>query len=701
MKKLYALPALFILFFAASAPEAASQCAYYPVSMEQRVSGAEYIVLGKVTEKHTYVDGTTGNVNTLNKLQVNAWLKNHSSAETVYVITLGGVYGNVATQVEPALQLDEFHEYILMLEEDNRRIDDKNFRAQQPQSLQLLTYADAQGCLVNENNVYKDYFDKTPKNEQAILDEINLLTRQVAKKPSGATFQARLPISSTANRITAITSFSPSPTKGGTILAGDFITISGSGFGAAPGTVFFTNANDGGATFTTSGVASDITAWSDASITVKVAANAGTGPINVNGAMTSGSNLTIQYGHTAINSSFSGFGVTTRQRYYHRNMNGAGGYDFLYNTTSGFSANAPAVAAFERVLSTWRINTLMNWKSNGTTATGFGNNGINVVGFDGTLPAGVLGRATSNFGGSANGACNLSNTVWCVNDIDVQFYTDPPTAGFPWEYGPAAPAFTEYDFESVALHELGHAHGLQHVISPGSVMHFAIANGTSSRTLSANDIAGGTVRVNYSTAATCFNPAAATCGTGPMIAFVILPVHLTSFTGERATPSANKLHWKTAQEQNSAGFYIQRSSDGTTFKDLSYVSSSRNSSVPVDYSFTDNTAGPHAWYYRLRMVDLDSRQDFSSIVFIDGDKTTAWKVWSDEQGDKVYLYGNSTMSEKAQLKLFAANGQQVMAKTINPGSNEVAVGFLSRGLYHYQLVYNGKTKTGKLFLGTR
>src|SRR6185436_3852236 len=98
-------------FLAAFTQDISAQCTYYPISIEQRVNSSKYIVLGKVIEKHTYVDQATGGVNTLNKLQVNAWLKNYSNVETVYVITLGGVYGDMATQVDPALQLDQFHEY--------------------------------------------------------------------------------------------------------------------------------------------------------------------------------------------------------------------------------------------------------------------------------------------------------------------------------------------------------------------------------------------------------------------------------------------------------------------------------------------------------------------------------------------------------------------------------------------------------------
>lgn len=680
-----------------------AQCMYYSVSVEQRVSRAQYIVLGKVTDKHTYIDKTTGNVNTLNKLQVTAWLKNYSNQSEVYVITLGGIYGNIATQVNPSLQLDQQHEYLLMLEANNQLNDDKDFRSKNPQALQLLTYADAQGCLTNNNNSYFDLSDRTTKNEQEIFQTINRLTGQEAKKINGDVFQPRTPLAISGNQIEAITGFSPGTTNGGTIVPGDFITITGSGFGASAGTVFFTNANDGGATFTSSGVASDIVSWADGSITVKVAQNAGTGPVNVNGSFTSGSSLIVSYGHTAINTDFFNFPASTRQRYYFRNMNSLGGYTYQYNTTSGFSANAPARAAFERALVTWRCNTGMNWRIGTNTATGFGDDGVNVVLFDPTLPVGVLARATSRFAGSAiPGVCELQNTVWCADELDIQFQ-DPPAAGFTWEYGPATPSFTEYDFETVALHELGHHHGLQHVINSGAVMHYALANGSFNRTLSANDIAGANARMAYSTAATCFNPAA--CGSGPMVAIAsgscsTLPISISSFTGEKAGYSFNKLKWITAQEQNSKGFYIQRSANGISFTDIDFVAGAGNSFQSISYTYDDKKAGPYAWHYRLRMVDIDGQEKFSSIIFIEGEQSIQWKVWADEKGDKIRLYSNAAINANAQLKVFAVNGQQVISKTVSPGATEIPVVNLSRGLYHFQLVYDGKMISGKLLLGS-
>lgn len=701
MSKFYRLSAGFILLIL-SVQRMAAQCGYYPVSLEQRVSQSAYIVLGKITEQHTYIDQQTGNVNTLNKLEVSAWLKNYSAVENVYVITLGGVYGSIATRVDPALQLGMKQEYILMLEENNTSADDKIFRSQHPDALQLLTYADMQGCFTNFNNSYTSITDRVPENENSILQKIAALTGQAAKKPTGDIYYARPAIvPQSTGRIDAISSFSPNPTNAGTIAPADFLTISGSGFGAIPGDVFFVNADDGGATFMASGVASDIISWSDASITVKVASGAGTGPINVDGIFTSGTNLVINYNHIDINSTFNGFATDTRQRYYHRNLNGLGGYSFLYNTN--IFSNSAAVGAFERALSTWRCGTLMNWRSAGTTASGFLADGLNVVLFDATLPPGVLGRATSRFSGSANGACNLSNTVWWLSEIDVQFFPDPPAAGFTWQYGPAAPTGLQYDFESVAVHELGHAHGLGHVIAPAEVMHFAIANGSSKRILSPDDISGGNARMSYSTAPTCFNPG----GSGtPMTALtsgecLTLPLVLTAFSGERKSSSMDELYWTTSQEQNTRGFYIQKGGTDSRFTEIGFVGAAGNSTQSVNYSFPDPDAGPYPWYYRLRMVDIDGRETFSPTIFIDGDKTVQWKVWTNDRGDRIYLYSTVTGNNTAVLNLYSMNGQQILTKNVSAGNEEIPVNHLSKGLYNYQLIYNGKITAGKLLLGNK
>lgn len=483
-----------------------AQCMFRPIVMSEKITKSEFAVLGKVSEQHSYMDNS-GNIFTLNKIDITAWLKNHrANTKDLFVITTGGVVGNKAQITEPALQLRSGQEYFLMLQKDNKVDDDKNFRSSAPSKIQAYVYADAQGALLLSNGKYHDISGSEEFTEDALLQKIYTYTKEAAKRPDGSLFASRNNSVITGNVLApSIATISPNPAVAGTINTADFLLITGTGFGTTVGTVSFKNADDGGVTFITPPNASDYTKWKNDSIIVKIPSNAGTGRIKVNNVL-SASILTITYAHISINSSFSGFPGTTRQRYYLRDKNGTGGYTFKYNTTSGFSTNTLAKNAFKRAANKWKCNTGVNWEPFGTTTKTFANDDFNVVLFDASLPAGVLARATSRFTGGSTGACDNANTVWFLEEIDIQF-KDVPSPGYTWQYGPAAPASTQYDFESVALHELGHAHGLGHRIATGKVMHFSVTNGVSRRVPAAQEITGGLAKMAYSTVATCFNPA--------------------------------------------------------------------------------------------------------------------------------------------------------------------------------------------------
>src|ERR1044071_3496280 len=81
-----------------------NQCLMYPVNFEQRVRVSQWIVLGQVIDKHCYSD-QNGNIYTLNKINVTAWLKNYRNQSTVYVITFGGVTNDKAQITYPAIQM--------------------------------------------------------------------------------------------------------------------------------------------------------------------------------------------------------------------------------------------------------------------------------------------------------------------------------------------------------------------------------------------------------------------------------------------------------------------------------------------------------------------------------------------------------------------------------------------------------------------
>jgi hypothetical protein len=91
----------------------------------------------------------------------------------------------------------------------------------------------------------------------------------------------------------------------------------------------------------------------------------------------------------------------------------------------------------------------------------------------------------------------------------------------------------------------------------------------------------------------------------------ILPVSWRYFTAERSAGKSVLLKWGTAQEMNNAGFTIQRSTDGESWRGIGFKAAS-SATVPT-YIFEDEEAPAATLYYRLRQEDHDGAFAFSAI----------------------------------------------------------------------------------------
>jgi hypothetical protein len=469
----------------------------------------------------------------------------------------------------------------------------------------VITYDLAQGTAAEPARLYGSWAEASQQTAQLSGQRPQVLRANsrlvaAAKRATGlktattnATQQTLAPV---------ITTFSPTQTTAGT---GAVLTIQGSGFGASRGSggVDFRNADDGGAT-TTRALDRDYLSWTDTQIQVVVpslASNghpAGTGTVGVTTAdgtaTTSATALTIVYALSNIDNTAG----TLTDRPNHIATNATGGLTFHFSPN--FSTNAAAGAAWQRGLTQWRCATGVNWELGATATTNaIASDNNNVVAFDdGTLPARVLGRTTSYYLGCYNAQ---NQVVFYVNEIDQQFATS-----LPFQFGPGLAGPGQYDFESVAVHELGHAQQLAHLIRPGAIMHYGIASGVNLRTLSpASDIAGGRLVLRTRS----FRNRG--CGGAPMLPAPLIAL-AASLVGGAPTFS-----FSTRAECFVTGFVVERSA-GTDTTAASggwqAVATASAGQASGQYALADPRPEAGLHYYRLGLRRPDGSIDYAAPV---------------------------------------------------------------------------------------
>lgn len=97
---------------------------------------------------------------------------------------------------------------------------------------------------------------------------------------------------------------------------------------------------------------------------------------------------------------------------------------------------------------------------------------------------------------------------------------------------------------------------------------------------------------------------------------VLLPVELTSFTGE-AMHDFNLLQWTTASELNNERFTVWQSADGKYFDSIGVVMGAGTSWVASAYTFQDGNPSHPVTYYRLEQIDFDGTSAYSQIIAVE------------------------------------------------------------------------------------
>lgn len=462
------------------------------VPLKRQVENSSLVIEGRVVAQKSVWNADQNKILTINTVEIYKLFKGKSNLQ-IEIVTPGGTVDGITQTVMPSLSLSKGDVGVFTLYDNNIGLTQEatsGLKKYKPySSLQGFYRYDllnktANNPFVRNKSIsvglYGQIMDITGRSYTELV-AFNANEQSMALK--------RL---STKALVPSISGFSPATVTAGN---GDPLTIAGSGFGTVQGTVEFKNADDGGDTYIAA-LDSQVLSWSDDEIVVEVPSTAGTGSIRVTdngGASTVSSGDELLVSFALSNNVHSGNAVLIQ----HMGIDGETSMTWQMNTD--FEANTAAKEAFLRAFDTWRCETGINWLVGSTTSVNVGvQDDVNVVVFDDNdaLDDGVLGECRTT-----SGSCGDVRDV--VTELDIVFNSnidDPETALVEsWYFGTDLPAFEQYDFESVALHELGHGHQLGHVINTNDVMHYAISNSETQRFLSgSNETAAGIIQ-NYST----------------------------------------------------------------------------------------------------------------------------------------------------------------------------------------------------------
>lgn len=97
---------------------------------------------------------------------------------------------------------------------------------------------------------------------------------------------------------------------------------------------------------------------------------------------------------------------------------------------------------------------------------------------------------------------------------------------------------------------------------------------------------------------------------------IAVPVELTSFTANYLG-NAVELTWITSTEKNNYGFEVQKRYDGEQFQTIAFVNGNGTTTNRVTYTYTDNDIKSDKIYYRLKQIDYNGDESYTTEVMVD------------------------------------------------------------------------------------
>jgi len=172
---------------------------------------------------------------------------------------------------------------------------------------------------------------------------------------------------------------------------------------------------------------------------------------------------------------------------------------------------------------------------------------------------------------------------------------------------------------------------------------------------------------------------------------VPLPVELLRFSARAIDNEFVQLEWATSFEKNNDYFEVQRSKDSQQFESISRVAGAGFEDAEQYYETEDNNPLEGVSYYRLRQVDEDGKETYSTIraVEITSANKVKVKLYPNPARFQAQLAVTTEQNFAAQIRIFDSSGRMIrqLPVQVKDGFNKfiVPIDDLAAGRYTVSL----------------
>ncbi|WP_025762883.1 polysaccharide lyase family 8 super-sandwich domain-containing protein [Dyadobacter tibetensis] len=160
-----------------------------------------------------------------------------------------------------------------------------------------------------------------------------------------------------------------------------------------------------------------------------------------------------------------------------------------------------------------------------------------------------------------------------------------------------------------------------------------------------------------------------------------LPVNYRFVRGHRQEDGSVHLDWETSEEQNHAGFVVERSLDAQQFEAVATLEMSPSQIYRfVDMEYAKQESG--TLYYRLKQLDLDGSVTFSRIIAVEAqDLGAKLRMGPNPTHGRVEIQFPGLPEKGSFLRIFSLDGKEIGIQSILESRHVIDLKAQPPGIY--------------------